>query len=199
MGWSKTKHFRNTSIWYLRFSLREVWGEWGRSEKAAEGMRGGVSCIRSRVLWGGSGDSGQRLRLWPLADPVAECTRRQAQSLNPRWNLPRRRNKGSRAENAGQCTADAMGKEGKMGPRTLGNEGSKAGLLNQDKSKRRWRKALAEARIRRLRPAGQQSWPGAASGPCQVKKVAKKRNPIRRDLGSTHRGVSVCSSSLRHR
>ena len=92
-----------------------------------------------------------------------------------------------------------MGKEGKMGPRMLGNEGSKAGLLNQDESKRRWRKALAEARIRRLRPAGQQSRPGAASGPCQAKKVAKKRNPIRRDLGSTQRGVSVCSSSLRHR
>ena len=47
--WSRTKHFKKASD-NLRFSLSEVWGEWGRSKKAAEGMRGGVSCVWSRVL-----------------------------------------------------------------------------------------------------------------------------------------------------
>lgn len=113
-----------------------------------------------------------------------ECT-----SLNPRLNLPRRGVKEPQTENAGECTAEARGTEGKMGPRTLGNEGSKAGLLPQDKSKRRWRQGLGKPQIRRPRSAGKQSRQGAVSGPCQVRvKVAKKRNPIRRDLGSTHKG-----------
>lgn len=48
-GWSRTKHFKKASdnLW---FSLSKVWGEWGRSEKAAEGTRGGVSREWSRVL-----------------------------------------------------------------------------------------------------------------------------------------------------
>ena len=93
MGWSRTKHFKKASD-NLRFSLSEVWGEWGRSEKAAEGMRGGVSRVRNRVLWGGSWvwaggmalvtvgrGSGRDPRQTPqLTAWGDECTRRQVQS-----------------------------------------------------------------------------------------------------------------------